>query len=450
MAQPSPFLNGRRMSLAMGKVLGGGSSTNAMSWARGHKNDWDFFASEAGDDAWNYQSVLEIYHRIEDWHGEPDPERRGTGGPMFVQIAPDPNPVAPAIVELAGRMGIPAFSSNTGRMMESGGGASLFDLCVRDGRRVSVFRSYTYPYMDRLNLTVLNAALFVRLVFEGKRATGVEVVYEGRAHRIAADCEVVLCMGAIQTPKVLMQSGIGDEVELRRWGIPVIEHLPGVGRNFQDHAMVPGVWEYQQALPPRNNAGEATFFWTSDAALNTPAVQTCLAEVPLCTAESAVKFNAPEACWTLLPGVVQPKSRGQIRLTGPDPSDPAQIEDNLLSDPDDMKAAIAGVELCREIGNAAPLRSYAKREVMPGNLKGIEIENYIRDNATTYSHETCTAKMGRDPMSVVDGRLKVYGIERLRIADGSIMPRVPASNTMAPCVVIGEHAAEMLKDDYGL
>jgi choline dehydrogenase len=172
--------------------------------------------------------------------------------------------------------------------------------------------------------------------------------------------------------------------------------------------------------------------------------------VPISSAESAARFSPPPEGWTLLPGLVQPKSRGRIRLTGPNPLDPLHIEDNLLSHPDDMNPAIAAVGLCREIGNSAPLRPYTKREVMPGNLKGFELENFIREVATTYSHETCTAKMGRDSMSVVDGRLKLYGIERLRIADGSIMPRVIAGNTMAPCVVIGERAAEMIKAEHAL
>ena len=210
------------------------------------------------------------------------------------------------------------------------------------------------------------------------------------------------------------------------------------------------VWEYRRALPPRNNAGEATFFWKSDAALDTPDLQACQAELPICSAESATRFNPPEACWSLLPGVLLPKSRGQIRLTGPDPSDAVQIEDNLLSHPDDMKTAIAGVELCREIGNSAPLWCYAKREVMPGNLKGVDMEKFIRDGAIAYSHETCTAKMGRDSLSVVNGALQVYGIERLRIADGSIMPRVTTGNTMAPCVIIGERAAELLRAEHRL
>jgi choline dehydrogenase len=450
LGQPSPYLNGRSIPLAMGKVLGGGSSINAMVWAHGHKNDWDLFASEAGDLGWNYASVLSIYRRIEDWHGAPDPEYRGTGGPVFVQPAPDPNPVAPAMVEGARSVGIPTFESHNGRMMEGEGGASLLDLRVRDGKRQSVFRSYTFPYMDRPNLTVLTHALVTRVTFQGKRATGVEIVYDGETRRISAGLEVVLSLGAIHTPKLLMQSGIGDEVELQRLGIPLVQHLPGVGQNFQDHVRVSCVWEYQQPLPPRNNGGEATFFWKSDPGLSTPDLQTCQVEVPICSAETAARFNPPTSSWTLLAGVVEPKSRGHIRLTGPNPLDPLQIHDSLLSHPDDIRAAIACVGLCREIGNSAALRPYAKREVMPGNLKGVDLENFIRDAATTYSHETCTAKMGRDSMSVVDSRLKVYGIDNLCIADGSILPRVTSGNTMAPCVIIGERAGEMLKAQHKL
>jgi choline dehydrogenase len=323
-AQPNPNLNGRCIPLNMGKVLGGGSSINVIAWARGHKNDWDFFAAEAGDPAWNYESVLKIYRRIEDWHGAPDPQYRGTGGPVFVQPAPDPNPIAPAMVEGASSIGIPAFDSNNGRMMEGDGGASILDLRVRDGKRLSVFRSYTFPYMNRPNLTVLTHALVSRVTFEGKRATGVEVVYNDKMKRIAARHEIVLSLGAMHTPKVLMQSGIGDQAELQSFGIPVVQHLPGVGQNFQDHFSIGCVWEYQQPLAPRNNGGEATFFWKSDPSLDTPDLQTCQVQVPVCSAEAAAKFNPPPGCWALSAGVVGPKSRGRIRLTGPNPDHPSR------------------------------------------------------------------------------------------------------------------------------
>jgi choline dehydrogenase len=444
-AQPNPHLKGRSMPLSMGKVLGGGSSINVMAWARGHKNDWDFFASESGDTAWSYESVLNIYRRIEDWQGAPDPTRRGTGGLVFVQPAPDPNPIAPAMVEGARSIGMSAFDSNNGHLMEGDGGASVTDLRVRDGKRLSVFRTYAFPYMDRPNLTVLTQALVTKLTLEGKRTTGVEIAFERKIQRITAGLEVVLSLGAIHTPKVLMLSGIGDEAELRRLGLPVIQHLPGVGQNFQDHFGIGCVWEYQQPLAPRNNGGEATFFWKSNLGLDTPDLQTCQAEVPVCSAETGAKFNPSPASWSLFGGLVRPNSRGQIRLTGPNPDDPIQIEANTLSHPDDLKAAVACVELCREIGNSAALRPFTKREVMPGNLTGAALEDFIRDAASTYHHQTCTAKMGRDSVSVVDGQLKVYGIENLRIADGSIMPRVTTGNTMAPCVIIGERVAEMLK-----
>jgi choline dehydrogenase len=448
--QPNPHLNGRSIPLNMGKVLGGGSSINVMAWARGHKNDWDFFAVEADDPACSYEAVLKIYRRIEDWHGAPDPKYRGVGGPAFVQPAPDPNPIAPAMVEGARSIGIPTFESNNTRMMEGDGGASILDLRVRDGNRQSVFRSYAFPFMDRPNLTVLTHALVTRLIFEGKRATGVEISYDGKTHRAGARLEVVLSLGAIQTPKVLMQSGIGDQAELQRLGIPVVQHLPGVGQNYQDHPASGCVWEYREPLSPRNNAAEATFFWKSDSRMDTPDLQACQAQFSLSSAENAARFGLPERGWSLFAGVVRPKSRGHIRLTGPNPLDPVQIEANFLSHPDDLKAATACVELCREIGNSAALRPFAKREVMPGNLKGAELESFVRDGALTYWHQSCTAKMGRDSMSVVDGRLKVYGIDSLRIADGSIMPRVTTGNTMAPCVIIGERAAKILRAELGL
>ena len=449
-AQPNPHLKGRSIPLNMGKVLGGGSSINVMAWARGHKHDWDFFASESGDTAWNYESVLEIYRRIEDWQGAPDPRRRGTGGLVFVQSAPDPNPIAPAMLEGARSIGIPTFDSNNGRLMEGDGGASILDLRVRDGKRLSVFRTYAFPYMDRPNLTVLTQALVKKVTLKGKRATGVEIAFNGKIERITAGLEVVLSLGAIHTPKVLMLSGIGDQAELQRLGIPVVQHLPGVGQNFQDHFGISCVWEYQQPLAPRNQGGEATFFWKSNPGLDTPDLQTCQGEFAFCSAEMAAKFNPPAACWTLFGGVVRPKSGGQIRLTGPNPDDPVQIEANTLSHPDDLRAGIACVELCREIGNSAALRPFTKREVMPGNLRGAELEDFIRDATATYFHQTCTAKMGRDSMSVVDAQLKVYGIKNLRIADGSIMPRVTTGNTMAPCIIIGERAAEALRNDHRL
>jgi choline dehydrogenase len=450
-SQPCEHVNGRAIPMSMGKVVGGGSSINVMIWARGHSRDWDFFASQAGDPAWNYNAVLEIYRRIEDWHGIPDPDYRGTGGPVFVQPAPDPSPIAHAMLAGAQSVGIPTFENQNGRMMEGHGGAAIADLRVRDGYRQSAYRSYVFPHMHRPNLTVLTHALVTRLIFDGQTTTGVEFTHNGTVHRIGATNEVVLSLGAINTPKILMQSGIGDQAELRQHGIAVVQHLPGVGQNLQDHIGFDCVWEYQRPLPPRNNGVEATYFWTSDPGLDAPDLQTCQAEFPKSSsAENTTRFRPPETGWNLFGGLVQPKSRGQIRLTGPSPLDPVEIHANTLSHPDDVKAAIACVELSRAVANSAELRAFTKREVMPGNLKGAELERFVRDAASSYWHQTGTAKMGQDTMSVVDGALKVYGIEGLRIADGSIMPRVTTGNTQAPCVIIGERAAEILHAEHHL
>ncbi len=445
-SRPNPNLNNRNIRMSMGKVLGGSSSINVMYWVHGHKKDWDFFAAEAGDEAWNHQSINKIYRSIEDWQGAPDPEYRGTGGPVYVEPTRS-TPLSLAVSEGARSIGIPTFENLNGRMMEGDGGWSQVELRQRRGKRLSVFRSYTFPYMDRPNLTVLTHAMVTRLIFEGKRVTSVEIAYDGKVHRISAGLEVVLSMGAINTPKVLMQSGIGHEDELRPLGIPVVRHLPGVGKNFQDHLLLFGCVREHKTDDVASSGGNSCLQWKSDPALDTPDMQ-CVHLDGAYTSPETAKFNSPRNAWTFVPGLVRPKSRGKLHLTGPNPLDEMEIDANFLGDPDDLKAFQRSIELCREIAHSSALRPFVKREVIPGDLKGSDLENFVRDSVLTYWHQTCTAKMGRDAMSVVDNKLKVYGIENLRIADGSIMPRVTTGNTMAPCVVIGERAAEMLKNDH--
>jgi len=212
---------------------------------------------------------------------------------------------------------------------------------------------------------------------------------------------------------------------------------------------VSSVWEYKEPLAPRNNGGEATVFWKSETTLDTPDIHVLQAEFPLVTAENA-HYGVPASAWSICACLVRPRSYGLIRLTGANPSDPVQIDANTLDDPADLKALFKGVNLCREIGNSEALHPFAKREVAPGPMKGLQLENFIRNGIATVWHQTCTAKMGHDRMSVVDHQLSVYGVEKLRIADGSIMPRVTTGNTMAPCIVIGERAAEALKRRYAL
>ncbi|WP_338763163.1 GMC family oxidoreductase N-terminal domain-containing protein [Massilia sp. METH4] len=448
-AEPNEHLNGRAIPMNMGKVLGGGSSINVMVWARGHRADWNYFAAEAGDDRWNYQSVLELYRRIEDWHGPSDPARRGSGGPVYLAPAQAPKPAATLMLEAARSLGVPTFDSPNGAMMEAAGGAAINDLRIRDGKRLSIFRSYTYPRMAQPNLTVLTGALVSRLTFDGTRVTGVEVVQDGRVRTFQAAREVVLSLGAVNTPKVLMQSGIGPERELRRHGIPVRQHLPGVGQNHQDHVSFGCIWEYAEPQEVGNGGSEATLYWKSDPSLDAPDMLHCQVEFPVPSAENAA-LGVPQHGWTMFAGLAQPKSRGELLLSGPGVHDAMIIRANTLADPEDIEAALASVRMCRELGNASAFRGLVTGERMPGNLGRADMERYLRNGAVTYWHQSCTAKMGRDAMSVVNGKLEVYGVEGLRIADASIMPRITTGNTMAPCVVIGEQAASAIRAKHGI
>jgi choline dehydrogenase len=441
---PHRALNNRSIPMPMGKALGGGSSINASIWAHGHKNDYDFWAKEANDSAWDYENVLAIYRRIEDWQGEPDPTHRGNGGLVYVGPASNPSPLAPAFVQGAASIGIPSFPDHNGAMMERVGGAAIANLCVKDGRRRNMPSNYLYPYMDKGNLTILTKAQVNRLTLVGTKVTGVEVEWGGKVHKLSSDREVVLSTGAINTPRILMLSGIGNAADLEQLGIKPVSNLPGVGQNFQDHMLVAAcMWEPNEPIPPRNNAAEATFFWKSDARIETPDLQPFLIEVPFLS-----DVNMPQAIpsgWVITPGIVKPKSRGYVRLLSNEPNGQMEIHANALEHPDDVTVLRKGVELCRELGNSDAMKPFVKREVMPRAIKGNDLETFVRNSAVSYNHATCTAKMGTDNMSVVDSQLRVYGIQGLRIADGSIMPRITTGNTMAPSVIIGERLAEILR-----
>jgi len=444
-ALPNPHLNGRAIPMSMGKVLGGGSSINVMLWARGHKSDWDYFAAAAGDPAWNYDSVLGIYRETENWQGTPDPVRRGHDGLLYITPPTEPNPVAAAMLDAATELDIPVFQDVNGSMMEGPGGAAYMNLRIRDGRRQSIFRSYTFPLMNQPNLTVMPGALVTRMLIERRAAIGVECLLDGRLHRFHASQEVILSLGAIHTPKVLMQSGVGDAQTLASLDIPLVQHLPGVGANFQDHIMVTScIWEYPESIPPHGNGGEATIFAKSTPELDSPDIQLLQIQFPVATPELAARHSIPPGSWGIFPALLRPHSVGRLRLTGANPEDPILIDSQILSDPADLTALRQCVELAREVGNAQALRSFVKREVMPTALAPAAMDDFIRDGVSTIWHQGCTAKMGQDEMSVVDSRLKVYGVDRLRIADASVMPRVPLANTMAPSVIIGEQASRAI------
>ena len=442
-AVPNPDLGGRTTRSSMGKVLGGGSSTNAMYWFHGHQDDWNYFAEVTGDPNWNYEAVLKLYRRIEDWHGTPDPQRRGSGGPVHVQTAQNPSPLAPAMLDAAASFGIPQFDSHNGTMMQGDGGCALAELTIRNGERRSLFRSYVVPKMHQPNLTVLSGALVTRLLFENKRATGVEVLVDGELRNFQASSEIILSLGAIHTPKVLMQSGIGDADELRKHHIPVVQHLPGVGQNLQDHPVLDAAWEYAEHPAPRNNLAEAVLLWKSDVSLKQPDLLMAQVEATRASPEIMTQFNPPPSFWGFKIAVLQPRSRGRISLTGTRPDQPVVIETGYFHETKDLDTALLGLELARSIGNSAPLSRFVTRELMPAGK--LAPKDFARQGAMSFQHQTCTAKMGLDELAVVDGQLRVHGVHGLRIADGSIFPRITRGGTMAPCAVVGERAADLLK-----
>jgi choline dehydrogenase len=346
-AEPNPHLDGRALSMSMGKGLGGGSSVNVMVWARGHRSDWDHFAAVSGDAGWGYEAVLDIYRRIENWQGTPNPQYRGTTGPVWIEPARNPNPLAGALLDAAEALGIPRFDNPNGEMMEGGGGAAYTDMLVRDGRRHSLYRAYVAPWAHRPNLTILTNTLVRRVLFDGRQATGVEIERAGNVLAITAGTEVIVSTGAINTPKLLMLSGVGDRDELARHGVPLVQHLPGVGRNLQDHVSFGCTWENREPLAPRNSGSEATLYWKSRPELEAPDLLLCQVEFPVPSERTALR-GAPAHGWTMFAGLAQPHSRGEIRLRSAHPSAAPIVDANMMSDPRDLAAAHACVKLCRE------------------------------------------------------------------------------------------------------
>lgn len=445
-ALASASTNGRAIPEHMGKVVGGGSSINATIWARPFMNDLEYWAKESGDASWGYEHGLSIYRQMENWQGKPDARYRGTGGPVWCQAAKDPHPVAPAMLAACKSLGLPILEDLNGAREEGLGGFALMNQIIKEGRRQSIARAYLYQALARKNVTLLVNAHVDRLTFQGTTATGVELRRGGVVSKVGASTEVIVCAGGINTPKLMMLSGIGDPKQLKAHGIKTLVNSPDVGQHFQDHLLHGGcIWEPNEYLPHRNSAANASGFAISQKGLKTPDVNLVQIELPYASDVVAKQYAPPKTAWALCAGLVAPKSRGEIRLKSANPEDRPVVDARFLSHPDDVRALAWGIELAREIGNSAAMKDFVKREVAPGKkLQGKEMEAFVRNGATTYFHQAGTCRMGKDSKAVVDAKLRVNGVQKLRIADSSIMPRIPAVATMATCVLIGERAAEIL------
>lgn len=411
--EPGANVHNRRLRYSMGKGLGGGSSINAGVWSRSHRQDWENFAEACDDPRWNYESILGVYRELETWRGAPDPARRGTAGPMRIQPAQPLHPFFSAMLDGAESLGLDRYGSPNGELAERGGGCAVRDEIIDDGARRSPFRAFVAPGARQDNLTVLTRALVTRVMFEGHRAVGVEARWGDRTICFRAAREVVLSLGAVQTPKILMQSGIGPAGHLESFDIDVVANLPGVGTNLDDHLMFGCVWETSAPEMPPPPRAQAVCFWGADGHPDSP---------KFVMYSGAAAFMSPE-----------------------DPTSVPAIETGYFDDPADLRDAVEAYRFAEAITEDEAMRPYRGASVLPGKGSDEEIAAYIRTAANTFWHQCGTARAGVDNGAVVDAELQVHGVENLRVADASVLPRVTSGNTMAPSVVIGYRAAQLIR-----
>lgn len=448
---PSAGVNGRAIPEHTGRVVGGGSSINATIWARPFKADLDHWAAESGDGQWGYAHSLELFKGIEDWQGKPNPEFRGTGGPVWVQPSADPLPLATAALAGFREVGLPVVDDLNGEREITGNGFGYMNQIIKEGRRNSMARAFLYPVLSRENVTLLTNTEVTKVLLKGKRAVGVRAVRDGKPVTFEVHREVVLSTGGFNTPKLLMLSGIGDTSELRSHGITVHQHAPEVGKNVQDHILHGGcLYEAPDAFEYRNSAANVSGYYKTDPSFELPDVSLVQIEIPYASEVIAARYSPPPTTWALCGGLVAPKSRGTVRLRSADPSDRPIVDMQFLSHPDDVAALERSIAIARSVASSDAMKPFVVREVAPGaELHGQELANFVRDGATTYFHSSGACRMGKDDKAVVDGELRVNGVSNLRIADSTIMPRIVAVPTMPACVLIGLRLAEMLLDRKG-
>jgi choline dehydrogenase len=444
---PTASVNNHPVPEHTARVVGGGSSINATIWARPFKADLDHWAAEAGDQRWGYEHGLRLFKSIENWQGKPDPAFRGTGGPVWVQPAADPLPMATACLEGFRELGLPVLDDLNGEREITGAGFAYMNQIIENGRRHSMARAFLYPVLAQENVTVLVNTQVNRIVLEGNRAVGVECARGGKTQTIRAHREVILSTGGFNTPKLLMLSGIGDEAELRRFGIPVRMHSPNVGQNVMDHVLHGGcLYEAPEPFTYNNSAANVSGYYKTDPSLELPDVSLVEIELPYASPTIAAQYPAPPNTWALCAGLVTPESRGTVRLRSANPADRPIVDMRFLSHPGDVAKLERSIAIAREVAASKALKPFVVREVAPGRtLKGQELVNFVRNGTTTYFHSSGACRMGKDDGAVVDSQLRVNGVHNLRIADSTIMPRIVAVPTMPACVFIGLRLAEMLR-----
>lgn len=459
--EPQAGLKGRRLYWPRGKTFGGSSSINAMIYMRGHPADYEGWARQAGSD-WSWESVRRIFLDHED-NADIADEHHGRGGELAVADLRHVNPLSRAFVEAAGELQYPQNPDFNGARQE---GFGLYQVTQRNGRRFSSAKAFLVPILGQANLDIREKALAARIVFDGSRASGLELGDE--TIMLNPGGEIILAAGAINSPQLLMLSGIGPAGDLAALGLPVVRDLPEVGRNLQDHLDIglmasaksrdgialsldylpramKAAWSFWRRGEGEftSNVAEAGGFLRSDPSRDRPNLQFHFIPAYLKDhgRQSMLGYGVTMHVCDLLP-----ESRGEIRLAAPDPHSAPRIDPNYLSAAQDVETLLKGLKIGRAILHAPALRPHVKQELLPGaqRVSDADLIDAIRTNAETIYHPVGTCRMGRDESSVVDPQLKVRGVEGLRVADASIMPRIIAGNTNAPTMMIAENAARMI------
>ncbi len=465
MTLPQAHLAGRPIPIPRGHVVGGSGSINGMVYFRGHPSDFDDWAA-AGNPGWSYQEVLPYFVRSENNDAYPNSAYHGQGGPMNVTFIKRPNPMTPAFLAAMDSLGYTRNDDFNGPSTEGYGPRQG---TILNGRRVSTATAYLKPASRRSNLTLLTNTRASEILIENQRAVGVSVLNTNSARQLAARREVIVCGGAILSPQLLMLSGIGDQDELTAAGIKVKHHLPGVGANYHDHLAVAVLMEMKNTesygislrAAPRGilNMLEYALFRTGPLASNVFEATGFIRTLPeLTRPDVQIVFQAARRNRNTFPfplghgfaiSVVglYPKSRGRVRLASGDPRAAPLVDPQLFSHPDDVAMMLRGLKIGRQITRAASFAKYRAVEVQPGPRvqDDAALIDYIRRTSSTVHHACGSCRMGSDGKSVVDEKLRVRGIEGLRVADASVFPRVVGGNTNAAVVMIAEKAADLIR-----
>ena len=456
--EPQKFLNDRTDYWPRGKMLGGSSSINAMIYQRGAHSDYDHW-SDLGNQGWSWNDMFPLFKQSENQERGAS-EYHGVGGPMNVADLRDPNPLSATFIEACGEQGLPLTDDFNGASQE---GFGFYQVNQKGGMRWSAARGYLHPALERDNVTAITGAHVTRLIIEDGRCTGVAYDKEGEQHVASAELEVILCGGAINSPQVLMLSGIGPRQHLEALGIDVVRDLPGVGKNLQDHMMSPVAFntDHEITLASAATEEQAARFQADQMGLLTSNIAEAGGFVTLFDGSPAPELqfhfapgffilhgagNPEGHGFTLLPTLVGTRSVGRVWLRSADPYDKPHLDPAYLEDERDMDVLLEGTKLAREILRSAAFDEFRTTEHLPGDhvVSDEDLREHIRTYGTGIYHPVGTAKMGSDDDAVVDDHLRVHGITGLRVADASIMPVIINANTNNPSIVIGEKCAQMV------